>query len=51
MADDDRPKTGDTYTCSHCGMSILLTEDCKSEGDGPFFACCGESMNKSDEKD
>lgn len=51
MADDDLPRTGDTYTCGKCGMSILVTDDCQADGDGPFFACCGESMDKSVEKD
>ena len=50
MANDDHPKEGDTYECAACGMAILLTEDCESEGDGPFFACCGQSMDKTGEK-
>lgn len=47
MADDDRPTEGDTYRCATCGMAILVTDDCKSDGDGPFFACCGESMERT----
>lgn len=43
----DRPKEGDTYECRICGMDILVTSDCKCEKeDGPFFACCGEQMEK-----
>lgn len=48
MADDDHPKEGDTYRCAKCGMGILLTDDCKADKDGPFFACCGESMERTE---
>ena len=41
---DDRPTEGDTYACKQFGMAVLLTEDCKSDGEGPFFACCGAAF-------
>ena len=44
---NDKPTEGDTYECKTCGMSILLTADCKCEtADGPFFACCGQQLEK-----
>lgn len=47
---DEAPTEGDTYECRECGMALLLTQDCKSEGEGPFFACCGTAMQKSGKK-
>jgi len=52
MADNDKPIEGDTYACKGCEMSILVTKNCDCEGgDGPFFACCGEAMEKQASSD
>ena len=50
MADDDNPKTGDTWACDTCGMAILLTEDCNCEDGAPFFSCCGAQMEQTGSK-
>ena len=41
------PKKGDKFHCSHCGMQIEVTVDCKcKEGEHVHFHCCGQEMTK-----
>lgn len=48
----NKPIEGDTYHCEQCDMSILVTTSCNCDtGNGAFFSCCGEQMEKSPTKD
>lgn len=49
---DANPKEGDTYHCKSCDMSLLITTSCQcSSGDGAFFSCCGEQLERKSSSD
>ncbi|QEH34706.1 hypothetical protein OJF2_32480 [Aquisphaera giovannonii] len=42
-----RPKKGDEFRCSACGMEIKVTADCEcKEGEHVHFHCCGKELEK-----
>ena len=41
------PKKGEAFKCAKCGMEILVTVECRCQGDDHVhFHCCGQEMVK-----
>ena len=42
-----RPKQGDRFRCTKCGMELQITADCRCEQAGMVhFLCCGQELQK-----
>lgn len=42
-----KPKSGEKYRCSKCGMALQVTADCRCEEPSEVhFHCCGQELEK-----